>query len=498
MIRFTVTLDRGRDLGRNYGSLFEARSSDGTVTLGAGFQGVCNTNLRLDRHTVQFFARPASGDRAFNTERLPRAGDAAGVYLVDVGDALVSARDGLRRWDEAATGWQDLSDWGGLAERVGPGRLRFVGSRVEYDGRTVLEPPERGAYGRHYYAQGFLCFYHIDRGSGGYRPYENDESGFSKLVACPWDPGSGEPANMARAVTLTLPVVGETTFAWGQRGTEVVTCSNIGGLYLFDGKAWRMVRDPELGRSYQVYTMLHLYDRFFMGQYPTGELFELRGDEHVHVPGWPPRMEGVTGSAREAQTAVIYGGELYVGVWPWGEIWRYSPDAKRWSFVQRMFPHPAITDRITHPYEKECAELGGVANQWGQRVTSLVPVRDTLVVGTSAKWPCDWKPEFAFVGDGKWKDYGAIYRLRTPGNLSVPLAWTDGKTTLTCDVTTAGLRVSQDGKVLGTATLDGPLGALTRSVSKLVDVTWGDGVFGPFAGKSVTGTVTTAGAPADR
>jgi hypothetical protein len=33
----------------------------------------------------------------------------------------------------------------------------------------------------------------------------------------------------------------------------------------------------------------------------------------------PPKLAGVSGSAREAQTTVIFGGEVLVDVWPWGD-----------------------------------------------------------------------------------------------------------------------------------------------------------------------------------
>jgi hypothetical protein len=34
-----VDLDRGEDIGQNFGSLFEARTEDGAFVVGAGFSG---------------------------------------------------------------------------------------------------------------------------------------------------------------------------------------------------------------------------------------------------------------------------------------------------------------------------------------------------------------------------------------------------------------------------------------------------------------------------
>ena len=51
----SVTIDRGRDVGQSFGSLFEATSSDGSLVLGAGFQNAYNTLYQADRHALQFF-----------------------------------------------------------------------------------------------------------------------------------------------------------------------------------------------------------------------------------------------------------------------------------------------------------------------------------------------------------------------------------------------------------------------------------------------------------
>ena len=88
--------------------------------------------------------------------------------------------------------------------------------------------------------------------------------------------------------------------------------------------------------SYQLYSTMAFHDRLLMGQYPTGRVFEYDREKITDLEGWPPKLQGVSGSAREAQTTVIYGDDVFVGVWPWGELWRYSPDSKSWAFTGRM------------------------------------------------------------------------------------------------------------------------------------------------------------------
>ncbi|NUQ64275.1 MAG: hypothetical protein HUU20_17535 [Pirellulales bacterium] len=488
--KFTITLDRGPDIGQNFGSLFEVTSEDGALVIGAGFQNLYNTRCRADRHAVQFFVRPTDGDRTFTVESLPRPNDLCGTYLLGCDEVVRSICGGLKSWDAQSKTWHGETDIGGTQERmrVGDGLLEFGDSAVKYRGRIILASPERGGYQLFFYALGHLCFYHVDRGDRGYRPYQDDADGFSKLYACPWTPQESE-VDLSKAVVQTLPVVGETTFAWGQFGRQIVTGSNIGGFYVFEDGRWRMLLEPNLKVSYQLYSTVAFYDRLLMGQYPTGRLFEYDGRTITDRTGWPPVLPGVSTSSREAQTTVIFAGELLAGVWPWGELWRYSPDAKKWIFMQRMFDHPELSDTIVHPYDVE-NRGNPVSNQWGQRVTSLVPCGPALVVSTSAKSPCDWEPErYPFLAPDKWKSYGSVYRLTMPGHLGARTAWTDGPTKIELSIRGAEMSIAQDGKPLAAATVTGPLADKLRRLSRLKPIRWGDGIYGKFAGPRIEGTL---------
>jgi len=491
-ITFSITLDRGADVGQSFGSLFEVTSEDGSLVIGAGFQNLYNTRLRADRHAVQFFVRPTDGEREFRVEPLPRPNDLCGTYLSGRDEVVRSTFGGLKAWDSATKTWKGEADVGGTQElmRVGDGLLEFGDSSVKFNDRTILSPPDRGKYVLFFYANGHLCFYHIERGDRGYRPFENDADGFSKLHACPWTPDQPQ-VDLAKAIVLTLPVVGETTFAWGQLGKQIITGSNVGGFYVLDDDGWRKMLEPNLKVSYQLYSTMAFHDRLLMGQYPTGRLFDYDGRSITDRAGWPPVLPGVSGSSREAQTTVIYGGEVLVGVWPWGELWRYSPDTKRWVFMQRMFSHPELTDKTIHPYDIE-NRGNPVSNQWGQRVTSLVTSGDSLFVSTSAKDPCVWNPDQnPFLAPDKWKSYGSVYRLTMPGHLGASTAWTNGPTKLDFTIRGPELSITQDGKHIATKTVTGPLGEKLRRASKLRSVQWGNGLYGKFSGLRLEGTVSS-------
>lgn len=493
-----VTLDRGTDIGQAFGSLFEAKTADGSLVMGAGFQNAYNTRYRADRHAIQFFIRPTDGRRELAVEELPRPNDElVGSYIYSQGGHIYSTYGGLKRWNADRHRWDSVRGGEGTSSRgtgetmrVGNGVLAFGDSRVSYNGEVILDPPEKGSYQLFFYAHGYLCFYHVHRGDGPYRPFEDEADGYSRLMACPWTPAQGA-VDLRDAIVLRLPVVGETTFAWGQAGDQIVTGSNIGGFYVLHNKAWKMLLEPNLGVSYQLYSSLAFYDRLLMGQYPTGRVFSYDGGKIADQPGWPPVMPGVSDAAREAQTTAIYGGDLLVGVWPWGEVWRYNPDQRQWHFAQRMFPHPQPTTKIIHPYDVENRE-NSPQNLWGQRVTSLVPHGPDLFIATSAKAPYPWQPErYPFLADGKWKSYGKIFRATMPGHLSAATRWTKGPTQLKFTIGRGRMMIHQDGELIGTSPLPGSLATRIAKAKPLDDIRWKTGIYGEFDGKSLSGEVVS-------
>lgn len=495
LLRFAVQAELGQDRGQSLGTLFETTSGDGSLVIGAGFCDVYNTQLRVDRQVLQFFVRPASGERQFSLEPLPRPWTATGTYMFNLADQVVavfgSGATSARLWDGATGSWVACQGTAADRVRIAGNDLANAGSRFWYDGRLVLDAPEHGSYQRFYYAAGHLFFYHVNRGTGGYRQWDSDEDGFSKLYACPWEPSSGRSVDLSRAVVLTLPIVGETTFSWGQRDGLVLTGSNVGGLYVFDGAAWRMVREPSLAESFQVYTMLRYHERLLLGQYPTGEFFAFAGDHLERLTGWPPRIEGASPSAREAQTAIVWAGELFVGVWPWGELWRHEAGTDTWHSMGRLFTHPEVHADPIHPYQAEAEEQGIVLNQWGQRVTSMVPLGDSLLISTSTKAPFEPDPAPAFMTAEQLAEYGTVWRLRMPGSLSAPIHWTPEATDFEFIVTAGQMQIRHNGLLLASAPLDPELARRIADGGGAAAPAWGSGAYGPFGGVSLTGSATS-------
>jgi len=479
--QFSVEVDLGRDRGQSFGSLFEVRDSNDRVVAGAGFMDVYNTRFRTDRHTLQFFVRPEKEPERFSTERLPHPDLDCGIYLLDLNQRLYAwssvRNNSVRLWDDSSKKWNDapIPNTGRMrsgdgAIRLGTGTLTFTGNQVAFDDRIILSPPEQGRYYNFYYAHGRLFFYHTQR---------TDADGSTHIYACPWTPESAGLIDLSEATRMSAKYVGATPFAWGQFRGEVMTVSNFGGVYVFHGSEWKTLQEAQKGVSYQVYSMLNYHDRLLLAQYPTGELFEYRGQELKRLNGWPPRLPGVSPSAREAQTMAIYRGDLFVGVWPWAEVWRYRRHEDRWHSLGRMFTHPKTTDKMTHPYEAAAKKFGLVANHWGQRVTGMVASGPSLFLSTSSKGTSPWLDEYDFLTDQQRREYGAVIRLDMPGNLAAQIKWRDRPIKLEFVIESNRLVVRQDGAELAHANfrLDGADGLRQPTVR------WGQGVFGELDGK---------------
>ena len=482
-MQISTTIDFGHDVGQNWGSLFEARDSEGRVAMGAGFTGVYNTAFRMDRFTLQFFLRDDEAEAQFET--LPPSTEDGGSYLFDLDGRVYSCsyhQDRTARWwDDEAGAWQVDESFGVRETVAGDGKMRvagkifqFKGGEAWYDGERILERPASGYFHHFYYALGYLTFFHKD---------DESESPYTTLYAAPWTPGNAS-VDLENAVTLDLKYPQETPFSIGQLGDEIVNSSNMGGVYVFDGSRWKVVRASLAGVSFQLYSMLNWYDELLIAQYPTGNLFRYDGKELRHLKDSPPVMPGVSGSAREAQTTAIYGGDLYVGVWPWSELWRYDAHENKWHFVKRMFRTPAITDEMTHPWEDRLVAYNEehgtdlVINDWGQRVTGLTPMGDALYLSVSAKGCPVRDMRHSFLHDDEvWNQYRRVYRVRKPGSVSVPVEWTGEPTTLVFTIGAETISIAQDGRILGSAPIRP---GRAEAAVKHAGIQWGQGMFGPL------------------
>ncbi len=474
-----ITVDLGKDIGQPFGSLFEAVDPNGKSIIGAGFVSAYNSYYRADRMTLHLYVRPSDNSDGVQRAEFPRPSLFVHHYLFEAaGNLYATQRSREQRvyvWKPNQNSWEETNPAQQPVTVVAGKRLEFFQNKIFREGEEVFAfDPGVGSAGLFYYAQGWL-FFHVAKA--------NDPDHKTFLYACPWDTEEQQGPQIENAVVLPLTVPREFPYSYGQLDNAVFIGTNNGAVYRFKERVFHTLREASPNVSFQLYAMINYRNRLLMGQYPTGELFEIVGDEIVQLAGSPPRPANASGTAREAQTLALYRGDLFVGVWPWGEVWRWHDTDSTWEFIGRLFENPPLSPEITAPYEQEMNQQNeAVNNLWGQRVTSLIPYKDILIASTSNKngTPYD-ESRFPFLAQGRWEEYGKLHRLYLPGNLAAPIQWSGKPIAFEVQLTDNTLRLIQDGRLIGTTRI--PKDSATQS--KLGDIRWGQGVFGPFSGKII-------------
>ncbi|HPK00265.1 MAG TPA: family 10 glycosylhydrolase, partial [Candidatus Hydrogenedentes bacterium] len=279
-----LTVDLGVDQGQNFGSLFEAVGPDGKPVAGAGFLGAYNTYYRASRHMLHFYVKPPHAQDSVQATRFPRPSDSCHHYLFDIADTVYAVdRTGtppIHRWETEAGQWTATDPPQAVAFDVGSHRLECFSNRLTVDGREAFRfDASQGTAGSFYYAQGWL-FFHV---------YEADSPERRTAIhACPWDLEAQPEPDLSQTVVLPLTAPGEFLYAYGQLNNDVYVGSNNGGFYRFRQGQWSTLRKADPTTSFQLYAMVNYRERLLMGQYPSGELFEVEGDELKQLNGWPP------------------------------------------------------------------------------------------------------------------------------------------------------------------------------------------------------------------
>ncbi|KTD21387.1 hypothetical protein [Legionella londiniensis] len=477
-ITVEVDVNFGQDLGQNFGTFFEARDvKTGKLLFGAGFPATYNTRFQNDRYQMQFFIRTQKFKKQHKLSTFPRPSNMyAQSYLYSINNNLRMAyfqHDDLV-FDKKSKSWVDeqthLRQGSNNIYTLRGKTLTFQDDKLLYDEKIILDLSESKKndeeYKFSYYAQGHIFLSRHSKKN-------------ASLIAIPWTPYSESLPSIERAITLNTKRF-SLIYSNGQLNSEVVACTNTGGIYSFKNKKWKILRNPD-GNSYQVYSMITYNNRLLMGQYPSGFLLEYDGKNIITHQNWPPVPENASPSARELQTTAIYRGELFAGVWPWAELWRLDPDTNKWIAMGRLFKSPSVTMNPIHPYEQEASASGATRNQLGQRITSMIPFGDSLLMGTSWKTGENTidKYKFSLISKSKRDEYGALHRLKMPGSIVGGFVWKDEPVKLKFVAQGNEMAIWQDGKKIASTSIDPKI---LKDIPEY-EIYLGKGVFGKFTGQ---------------
>jgi hypothetical protein len=202
-------------------------------------------------------------------------------------------------------------------------------------------------------------------------------------------------------------------YTYGVTGADYLVTGSYGGVYRYhEGQGWDTVKTPD--KNLQFYSMTSYNDTYVLGEYPHGKIwFYKKGSMEISdFPGKLPQSEK---NQREAQSLLVFAGDLYVGVWPWGEVWRHNSLDDSWQLVMRAFSQPDSSEGKA-PFTEQMQHLAASdRNFWGQRIMSFASLNGVLYFSTGNKnaYAGDTKPEW--MTQPNYDEYGAVWKV-TPTN----------------------------------------------------------------------------------
>lgn len=471
---FEVQLDAdlSADRGPATGTLFQVGTGTG-VEIGAGITFADNSAQVASATVVTFFARSEQRDVTVRDLGTPFT-ESAPFHLVVLDGRLVAFPYNERGllpmyYDEDRATWTEfpsadpnrddlrpvLMDIAGETLEVVGDDVWYAGARIsdgiDWDGATLVSA---------FYADGLLYF------AVDYPWHAPVESGYR---VCTWTPGaqlrscadhrlgtsfwSYAAVPDARTGSLTV---------FGSKG-EILKVSQEHGI--------EQVADPGTV-SNQIYSSVRFNDASLLGHYPSGSLTSYDGQSVDHFIDPPiPVQQCSSPNYREAQTVALWGGELAVGVWSWGEVWTGIP-GEQWSLAARGFSQPEPCGEapyqdvlISHPAHEY--------NALGQRIFGMASWSTGLAVATSSKNE-PTSGALSLITAEQRAEYGRVLLLERDAEISCQLASVAGSR-LTFRLDSDAMEVIQDGRQICSRSVN-----TAELVPITGDVVVGSGAWGPF------------------
>lgn len=217
-------------------------------------------------------------------------------------------------------------------------------------------------------------------------------------------------------------------YCWGYQQNQFYVSTNSGHTYMLNSDSLVVITERDIydhvSEGWQAYSMINFRNKLLLGHYPSGKIFEINQNQIVtplNIYNVPIR-EDILAQEREAQTLAIYAGYLMCGLWPWGELYGYDINSNEWSWYQRFFKFPGYRKELTPFYDRILFNSGMPNNQWGQRITDLVPYDKYLVVNTGFK-NVVFEEDKKFLFPDEINQYGKVYLLQIPGQISSVINW---------------------------------------------------------------------------
>jgi len=223
-------------------------------------------------------------------------------------------------------------------------------------------------------------------------------------------------------------------YVFAEANANVLAVTNWGDALKFNETGWcRMSRSSEdifvcdpnepmviEPRAVQFYSSIKYQRETLVGEWPTGSIYTFDGKTLKPSVNWtPPPMRSREKVGYEAQSMAEYCGDLFVGYWPKGELWKYSREKNQWKFFKRFFSGGGDSSVI--PWFNRPQDEADPAF-YGQRITALVPFDSSLYVVTSNLRSWDGGIFADHLLPNELDEYGSIYEIKGKDCLTVYLS----------------------------------------------------------------------------
>lgn len=461
----SIEAELGQDHGQGLGTLFTAYDSAGHVLLGAGFQDSFSTYIRDNNRMLAFYCTGRNEPIQIEAIGKPFGDDVNAARLIADNGVFAFYYDDPVQINSnfgIAADWMPNGLFG--IQYVGDKRLVMLddyekGPLLTLDGQVIFSPGENFLF---YYSNGIVVIFL-------YNP--------SRILIGPHDFYQEPFIDIHKFTEFSIYGF---PYIFGTYNDEVIISTNLGAVYSYKKNELKILREYD-GKSFQLYSAIKVYDQLFLGHYPSGSIYVYDGNGLREFPHPLPVPLNVNKRQREAQTLCLFNGDLYVGVWPWGELWRFNFDSSTWQFVDRLYDFPEMSPDVISPYHKEMVAIGGIYNYWGQRITNMVPYGGSLYISTMNKGAFPYIPEqHSFISEESLEQYGQIHRLSGPLQITSPISWRT-KSIFRFKISRDKMSMTQDDELLQELEID----ALKYGCGKVESVTVGHGVFGTFGGHKI-------------
>lgn len=213
-------------------------------------------------------------------------------------------------------------------------------------------------------------------------------------------------------------------YLFGSKGSNSIIGTNYGEVIGFinnefcrmDKKDndWECSENAKLvtPRGFQLYSFISMDDENnLIGSWPNGALYSFDGKKLNQIYRLPFESNNY-----EAQSMVFYCGDIYIGYWPRGELFKFDKKRQILTLVKRFFSESEF-DLNNIPYAGRSGD-GDNSAKYGQRITSIVPYGDSMLLFTSSLHSAWGRLNSEQLNSKKLEEYGKVYRLRKPQCMS--------------------------------------------------------------------------------